>query len=50
MNSTLEVVEFEGKAGRGDSSGEDLGKYEGGEKERMEGGGESGNMLCVSAE
>jgi len=42
MNPTLEVVEFEGETGRGGSSWEEMGE--------LEGGGESGNILCVNTE
>jgi len=48
-NSTLEV-ESAGELGRGGSSGEEMGEWEGGEKERKEGGGESGNIRWVNVE
>jgi len=50
MNSTLEVVEFAREIGRGGSSGEVIVSMRGGEKERIEDGGESGNILDVNAE
>jgi len=50
INSTLDVVEFAGEIGRDGSSGEEIGEKKGGEKERIEGGGESENILDVNAE
>jgi len=45
MNSTLDVVEFAREAGPGGSSGEWIEESEGGKKEGIEEGGESGNIL-----